>query len=127
MTICRVDSESPHTHRIMHKGDSGYCHSAPAALSLERTMQVDTDCTNRAVPRKQFRKLLREQLGVDESIGIHQALHRAFGRDASFKVQCLILPLCYFQKLLTTCNTSPPPYCVMKLPFMHAANASCKA
>jgi hypothetical protein len=51
-------------------------------------MQVDTDCTNRAVPRKLFVKLLSEQLGVDTSGGIHHALHSAFGRDASIKVRC---------------------------------------
>jgi hypothetical protein len=53
-------------------------------------MQVEegSDFADRVVPRKQFRKLLREKLGVDENIGIHHALHRAFGRDATLKVRC---------------------------------------
>ena len=49
-------------------------------------MQAGADATNRALPQTDFVSMLSEKFGFDASGGVHQALHRGFGADASNKV-----------------------------------------
>ena len=55
-------------------------------MTLVDVVQAGAESSNRAMPQNDFVSMLSEKFGFDASGGVHQALHRGFGADASNKV-----------------------------------------